>query len=79
MDVWLWKVLPDIRNKSVEKWSLELEVSGVTVLFCLVQFRLRNSGVKNVIYLIEKFGSNQHLSIPEDSLNQAIVNTQVTS
>ena len=51
----------------------------MTVLFCLVQFRLRNSGVKNVIYLIEKFGSNQHLSIPEDSLNQAIVNTQVTS
>ena len=35
--------------------------------------------MKNVIYLIEKFGSNQHLSIAEDSLNQAIVNTQVIS
>ncbi|KAI0229358.1 Crossover junction endonuclease MUS81 [Lamellibrachia satsuma] len=41
------------------------------------KFRLRNSGVKNVIYLIEKYGSNQHLSIAEDTLNQAIINTQV--
>ncbi|KAK2185087.1 hypothetical protein NP493_246g02008 [Ridgeia piscesae] len=41
------------------------------------KFRLWNSGVKNVIYLIEKYGSNQHLSIAEDTLNQAIINTQV--
>lgn len=46
--------------------------------FLFRQFRLRNSGVKNVIYLIEKYGSNQHLSIAEDTLNQAIINTQVT-
>ncbi|XP_031549112.1 crossover junction endonuclease MUS81-like isoform X2 [Actinia tenebrosa] len=42
------------------------------------KFRLRNCGLRHPIYLVEDFGSAQHLSLPEATLKQAIVNTQVT-
>ena len=44
---------------------------------CLLQFRLRHCGLKHPIYLVEDFGSIQHMSLPESTLLQAIVNTQV--
>ncbi|XP_064407829.1 crossover junction endonuclease MUS81 [Latimeria chalumnae] len=41
------------------------------------KFRLKRCGLRNPIYLVEDHGSAQHLSIPETTLHQAIVNTQV--
>ncbi|XP_032238437.1 crossover junction endonuclease MUS81 [Nematostella vectensis] len=41
------------------------------------KFRLRNCGLRHPIYLVEDFGSAQNLSLPESTLQQAIVNTQV--
>lgn len=42
-----------------------------------MQHRLRSCGITNAIYLVENCGSAQHFSLPEDALNQAIINTQV--
>ncbi|XP_053305678.1 crossover junction endonuclease MUS81 [Spea bombifrons] len=41
------------------------------------KFRLKRCGLCRPIYLVEDHGSAQHLSIPETTLQQAIVNTQV--
>ncbi|XP_018113175.1 crossover junction endonuclease MUS81 isoform X2 [Xenopus laevis] len=41
------------------------------------KFRLKRCGLRHPIYLVEDHGSAQHLSIPETTLQQAIVNTQV--
>ncbi|XP_075044739.1 structure-specific endonuclease subunit MUS81 [Mixophyes fleayi] len=41
------------------------------------KFRLKRCGLHHPIYLVENYGSAQHLSIPETTLQQAIVNTQV--
>lgn len=41
------------------------------------KFRLKDSGVQNVIYLIESKGSNQFLGLPISNLLQAGTNTQV--
>ncbi|KAM8939735.1 structure-specific endonuclease subunit MUS81 [Pelodytes ibericus] len=41
------------------------------------KFRLKRCGLLHPIYLVEEHGSAQHLSIPETTLKQAIVNTQV--
>ncbi|KAK2553821.1 Crossover junction endonuclease MUS81 [Acropora cervicornis] len=41
------------------------------------KFRLHHCGLKHPIYLVEDFGSIQHMSLPESTLQQAIVNTQV--
>lgn len=41
------------------------------------KFRLKRCGLRHPIYLVEDYGSAQHLSIPESTLQQAIVNTQV--
>lgn len=41
------------------------------------KFRMKRCGLRNPIYLVEDYGSAQHLSIPEATLQQAIVNTQV--
>ncbi|XP_040266233.1 crossover junction endonuclease MUS81 [Bufo bufo] len=41
------------------------------------KFRLKRCGLHRPIYLVEDYGSAQHLSIPESTLQQAIVNTQV--
>uniref|UniRef100_A0A8C4QGH8 Crossover junction endonuclease MUS81 n=1 Tax=Eptatretus burgeri TaxID=7764 RepID=A0A8C4QGH8_EPTBU len=41
------------------------------------KFRLKKCGLGNCIYLVEDHGSVQHMSIPETTLQQAIVNTQV--
>ncbi|XP_043916259.1 crossover junction endonuclease MUS81 [Protopterus annectens] len=41
------------------------------------KFRLKRCGLKKPVYLIEDHGAVQHLSIPESTLQQAIVNTQV--
>ncbi|XP_058876046.1 crossover junction endonuclease MUS81-like [Acipenser ruthenus] len=41
------------------------------------KFRLKRCGLKKPIYLVEDYGSAQHLSIPESTLLQAVVNTQV--
>lgn len=43
------------------------------------KFRLQNSGIPNVIYLIESKGANQHLGLPFANLMQAATNTQVQS
>uniref|UniRef100_A0A1A9WFJ8 Crossover junction endonuclease MUS81 n=1 Tax=Glossina brevipalpis TaxID=37001 RepID=A0A1A9WFJ8_9MUSC len=39
--------------------------------------RLKQSGIPNVIYLIEDYGDNEHLSLPMDNLKQAIINTLI--
>ncbi|XP_075425955.1 structure-specific endonuclease subunit MUS81 isoform X2 [Ascaphus truei] len=41
------------------------------------KFRMKRCGLRHPIYLVEDHGSVQHLSIPETTLQQAIVNTQV--
>ena len=41
------------------------------------KFRLKNCGLKNPVYLVEKHGSLDHLPVPEATLRQAITNTQV--
>ncbi|KAG8437888.1 hypothetical protein GDO86_008546 [Hymenochirus boettgeri] len=41
------------------------------------KFRLKRCGLHHPVYLVEEHGSTQHLSIPETTLQQAIVNTQV--
>ncbi|XP_004520819.1 crossover junction endonuclease MUS81 [Ceratitis capitata] len=41
--------------------------------------RLRQCGLQNVIYLVEDYGDNEHLGLPMESLQQAIVNTQIHS
>lgn len=44
----------------------------------LCQFRLKRCGLRKPIYLVEEHGkSASHLSLPEATLLQAIVNTQV--
>ena len=46
-------------------------------MLCTSQHRLRNCGLRNAIYLVEEYGSMEHFKIPEETLNQAIINTQV--
>ncbi|XP_058016318.1 crossover junction endonuclease MUS81 [Ahaetulla prasina] len=41
------------------------------------KFRLRQCGLSHPIYLVEDVNSAQHLSLPEKTLQQAIINTQV--
>ncbi|XP_062821269.1 crossover junction endonuclease MUS81 [Anolis carolinensis] len=41
------------------------------------KFRLRQCGLSHPIYLMEDAGSVGHLSLPEKTLQQAVVNTQV--
>ncbi|KAJ8045267.1 Crossover junction endonuclease MUS81 [Holothuria leucospilota] len=42
------------------------------------KFRLKNCGLRKPIYLVEEHGSSEHLSIPQATLFQATVNTQVS-
>jgi len=61
-----------------EKIPLHSTWRCINITFvCLLQFRLRHCGLKHPIYLVEDFGSIQHMSLPENTLLQAIVNTQV--
>ncbi|KAI8421881.1 hypothetical protein MSG28_009813 [Choristoneura fumiferana] len=41
------------------------------------KFRLRKSGLENVIYLVENYGGNKHVGLPIQSLMQALQNTRV--
>ncbi|XP_060557724.1 crossover junction endonuclease MUS81-like isoform X2 [Ruditapes philippinarum] len=41
------------------------------------KFRLKQCGLNHKMYLIEDYGSMQHFSLPESTLKQTIVNTQV--
>lgn len=41
------------------------------------KFRLKQSGIQNLIYLVESHGSDQHVGLPLSTLQQAVVNTQV--
>nr|XP_060614156.1 crossover junction endonuclease MUS81 isoform X1 [Anolis sagrei ordinatus] len=41
------------------------------------KFRLRQCGLSHPIYLVEDAGSVEHLSLPEKTLQQAVINTQV--
>lgn len=41
------------------------------------KFRLKKSGITHAVYLIEDYGSMKHMSLPEKSLIQANVNTQI--
>ena len=41
------------------------------------KFRLKKCGITKQIYLIEEHGSMKHMSLPEKSLVQANVNTQI--
>lgn len=43
------------------------------------KFRLCDSGIANVVYLIESRGHNQHVGLPVQNLLQAATNTQVQS
>jgi hypothetical protein len=46
-------------------------------MFYHVQFRMKQSRVQNLIYLVESHGDNTHTSLPLETLNQASINTQV--
>lgn len=41
------------------------------------KFRLKQSGIQNLIYLIESFGKNEHAGLPLTTLYQAATNTLV--
>lgn len=41
------------------------------------KFRLKKCGIQNVIYLIERFGNNQHVGLPLSTLYQAATNTAI--
>lgn len=41
------------------------------------KFRLNDSGIANIVYLIESRGSNSHLGLPIQNLLQAATNTQI--
>ncbi|GCB85594.1 hypothetical protein scyTo_0026241 [Scyliorhinus torazame] len=41
------------------------------------KFRMKRCGLRNRIYLVEDCSFVKHLSLPESTLQQAIVNTQV--
>lgn len=56
---------------------LSLPPTRNPLLFLPTQFRLRQCGIRHPIYLVEDSGSVQHLSLPEETLQQAITNTQV--
>lgn len=43
------------------------------------KFRLKQSGIQNLIYLIESHGNNQYTGLPIQTLMQAATNTQVQS
>jgi hypothetical protein len=46
-------------------------------MLCHVQFHMKQSGLQNMIYLVECHGDKTHTSLPLDTLNQATINTQV--
>ncbi|XP_017006665.2 crossover junction endonuclease MUS81 [Drosophila takahashii] len=41
--------------------------------------RLQQSGLRNIIYLVEDYGDNEQLGLPLESLQQALVNARVQS
>lgn len=41
------------------------------------KFRLKKCGIQNIIYLIEKYGNNQHVGLPITTLHQAATNTAI--
>ncbi|CAH0752422.1 unnamed protein product [Diatraea saccharalis] len=41
------------------------------------KFRLRKCGLKNVIYMVENYGSNSHCGLPIQSLMQSLANTRI--
>ena len=41
------------------------------------KFRLKKCGITRLIYLIEDYGSMKHMSLPEKSIVQADINTQL--
>uniref|UniRef100_A0AAR5QHU9 Crossover junction endonuclease MUS81 n=1 Tax=Dendroctonus ponderosae TaxID=77166 RepID=A0AAR5QHU9_DENPD len=41
------------------------------------KFRLKKSGIENLIYLIENYGNNKNLCLPIESLRQAATNTAI--
>ncbi|XP_067137762.1 crossover junction endonuclease MUS81 isoform X2 [Centruroides vittatus] len=41
------------------------------------KFRIKETGIKHPIYLVEEYGTNQYFGLPDASLKQAIVNCQV--
>lgn len=43
------------------------------------KFRLSDSGIANIVYLIESRGSNLHLGLPIQNVLQAAINTQIHS
>lgn len=43
------------------------------------KFRLTDSGLPNIVYLVESRGSNMHLGLPIQNLLQAVTNTQIHS
>lgn len=42
-----------------------------------VQFRLKQSGITNLMYIIEEYKKEQRLAIPYSSLMQASINTLI--
>ncbi|GFQ74535.1 crossover junction endonuclease MUS81 [Trichonephila clavata] len=41
------------------------------------KFRMKNSGLKNPIYLVENCSGAKYLGLPESTLEQAMINTQI--
>ena len=61
----------------IENESENLSKKDLLKFLFYFQCRLHSCGLPSVIYLFEDCGSKQHFSIPEESLMQAIRNTQV--
>jgi len=78
--VLLKQLLLDVISRSGRlevSYTVAAAAAALCFLMCILQHRLRNCGLSNAIYLVEDYGSMENFKLPEDTLNQAIINTQV--
>ncbi|KAJ8961777.1 hypothetical protein NQ318_021378 [Aromia moschata] len=68
-----WCCLTSLKEK---EWMILEEALKMDVITSK-KFRLKRSGIQNIIYLIEKYGKNEHVGLPVSSLYQAATNTAV--
>ena len=77
------KRIDDLAGSIVDGRFAEQKVCSQYIIFSdflplnILQFRLRNCGVRHPVYLIEEYGDSAHLKMPLRLLIQAVANTQV--
>ena len=78
------KTLDDLASSVIDKRFHEQKVSIFAEVYILLlsnmyhyQFRMKHSGIRYPVYLVEEGADISHCGISEDALQQAIINTQV--